>query len=249
MKLYAISDIHTDFGENWNLIKQIDNYHHDGLIVAGDIADNLDVINKTFDLLQNKFKYVFYVPGNHELWIRNYKYNSLHKLNTIMNLCTSRGIITKPHKFKDHWIIPLLSWYDCLMPLNKNDIVESWADYYLCKWPLIDINLAEYFGSLNNQYLRTYEGNVISFSHFLPTVELLPNPKYLKFKRLPDVSVSTVLADQIKLIGSKIHIFGHSHINRDVLIDNVRYIQNALLYPRERRENSVNLKLVVDINE
>ena len=132
--------------------------------------------------------------------------------------------------------------------MNKNEIIREWADYHLCKWPLVDLDLAEYLGSLNKQYLRNYEGNVISFSHFLPTVKLLPDPQYLKFKRLPEVSISTVLAEQIKLIGSKIHIFGHSHINRDVLIDNVRYIQNALSYPRERRKNSVNLKLVLDID-
>ena len=73
MKLYAISDIHTDFIDNWNLIKQIGNYNHDALIVAGDIADNLDVINRTFDLLQHKFKYVFYIPGimNYGLGIIN----------------------------------------------------------------------------------------------------------------------------------------------------------------------------------
>ncbi|NER23254.1 MAG: metallophosphoesterase [Symploca sp. SIO1C2] len=249
MKLYAISDIHTDFIDNFNLIKKIGNYPHDSLIIAGDISDNLDIINKTFDLLQNKFKYVFYTPGNHELWTRNYRYSSLHKLDTIINLCSSRGIITKPHKFQAHWIIPLFSWYHCKIPLDNNTIIPEWADYYLCEWPLFSMDLAEYFGSLNKQYLKSYEDTVISFSHFLPTAKLLPNPKYLKFKKLPDVSVSTVLAAQIKLIGSKIHIFGHSHINHDTLIDNVRYIQNALRYPRERKKNVVNLKLVLEIDE
>jgi len=249
MKLYAISDIHTDFIDNWNLINQIGNHNNDALIVAGDIADSLDILNKTFDVLQNKFKYVFYIPGNHELWIRNYKNDSLHKLDTIINICRSRGVITQPYKLKNNWIIPLFSWYNCPIPLNKNNIIQEWADYHLCKWPLVDIDLAEYFGSLNEQYLKTYENNVISFSHFLPTVKLLPDPKYLKFKRLPEVSISTVLAEQIQLIGSKIHIFGHSHINRDVLIDDVRYIQNALLYPRERKKNWLNLKLILDIDE
>ncbi|NES20750.1 MAG: metallophosphoesterase [Symploca sp. SIO3E6] len=249
MKLYAISDIHTDFIENWNLIKQIGNYHHDALIVAGDISDNLDVIKKTLDLLQNKFKYVFYTPGNHELWTRDYHHNSLHKLDTIINLCNNRGVITKPHKFKAHWIIPLFSWYHCKIPLNKNNIIQEWTDYHLCQWPLLQMDLAEYFGSLNEQYLINYENSVISFSHFLPTAKLLPDPKYLKFKKLPDVSVSTVLAAQIKLIGSQIHIFGHSHINYDILIDDVRYIQNALRYPRERKENLVNLKFVLEIDE
>ncbi|NET58830.1 MAG: metallophosphoesterase [Symploca sp. SIO2E6] len=248
MKLYAISDLHTDFLDNWNLINQIGNYHQDALIVAGDISDNLDIINKTFDVLQNKFKYVFYIPGNHELWTRNEQHDSLHKLDTVIHLCRNRGVITQPYKFKHNWIIPLFSWYNCAIPLNTKNIIGAWVDYHRCRWPLTDIDLAEYFGSLNEPYLRTYEDTVISFSHFLPTVKLLPHPQDLKFERLPEVSISTVLAKQIKLIDSQIHIFGHSHINRDVFIDNVRYIQNALSYPRERKQDVVNLKFVLDLD-
>jgi predicted phosphodiesterase len=46
---------------------------------------------------------------------------------------------------------------------------------------------------------------------------------------------STLLGQQIKEISPDIHVYGHSHLNRRVLIDGVTYINNALGYPSERK--------------
>jgi hypothetical protein len=54
------------------------------------------------------------------------------------------------------------------------------------------------------------------------------------------------LDEQIRKLGSAIHVFGHSHINRDLIIEGVRYIQNALSYPRERRSAEWPAKLIWD---
>ena len=45
-------------------------YKEDLLIVAGDIADDTEVVRKTLVLLLSKWAHVFFTPGNHELWVR-----------------------------------------------------------------------------------------------------------------------------------------------------------------------------------
>lgn len=42
----------------------------DVLLLAGDISDSLDVIHQSLLAVSQAFKTVFYVPGNHELWVR-----------------------------------------------------------------------------------------------------------------------------------------------------------------------------------
>jgi hypothetical protein len=76
---------------------------------------------------------------------------------------------------------------------------------------------------------------VISFSHFLPRRDLLPAPERLKFKGLPQVAGCTALEGQIRRLKSAVHVFGHSHILCDRVIDGIRYVQNPLRYPRERQ--------------
>lgn len=42
----------------------------DVLLLAGDISDDLDVIRHSLVTVRQAFQTVFYIPGNHELWIR-----------------------------------------------------------------------------------------------------------------------------------------------------------------------------------
>ena len=43
---------------------------NDVLLLAGDISDDLDVIRHSLATVRQAFQTVFYVPGNHELWVR-----------------------------------------------------------------------------------------------------------------------------------------------------------------------------------
>lgn len=51
---------------------------------------------------------------------------------------------------------------------------------------------------------------------FLEIVETSSKGKSIPFPSSPDI-----------------HVYGHSHINRNVRIDGIRYINNALGYPQE----------------
>jgi len=57
MRIFAVSDLHTDFAENRRRLQQVSltAYLHDVLIVAGDIADDLKIIDWTLRKLRSQF--------------------------------------------------------------------------------------------------------------------------------------------------------------------------------------------------
>ena len=78
---------------------------------------------------------------------------------------------------------------------------------------------------------------VISFSHFVPRRELIPEKRFLAHGGLiPKISGSDYLYKQIQRLQPDVHIFGHTHIPIDITLDGVRYVQWALGGPREQKD-------------
>jgi Icc-related predicted phosphoesterase len=251
MRILAISDLHTDFRENQGVLERLSDmtFQQDILIAAGDISDRLDTLQSTLTLLRAKFRKVFYVPGNHELWVRRATLTSIEKFFSVLALCDALDIQTAPEKVHGVWVVPLFSWYESRFDGDDSGEAEAlggWADFYLCKWPAGMVQICDFFLKLNESRLRSYDGPVISFSHFLPRRDLLPAVERLKFKGLPKVAGCVALDEQIRRLKSCVHVFGHSHISCDRVIDGVRYIQNPLRYPRERGEADFSVKVIFD---
>ena len=242
MRVFATSDLHTDYKENFRWLAELSDidYRDDTLIVAGDISDRLEMIRETLLLLRSKFRNVLFTPGNHELWVRNTQINSIDKLNEVLQLCEAIGVVTKPFRLDDLWIVPLFSWYDGVY----NPEMKAWVDFHLCKWPDDAQPLPDYFLRLNEPHFKSYDGQVITFSHFIPRAELLPPKEYMRFSWLPDVSICAALDAQIRKLNSRVHVCGHTHTTFDTVIDDVRYVQNAVRYPKERRPNSFPIKKI-----
>jgi predicted phosphodiesterase len=237
MRIFAVSDLHTDFAENRRLLQQVSStaYLRDVLVVAGDIADNLRIIDWTLRELRSRFGQVFYVPGNHELWVLGREYNSVEKFQQVLRLCDEIGIYTQPGRAGKNWIVPLFSWYAPDYDRQGEADVSSldgWADFYFCKWPVEMGSVSEYFLCLNESRIKEYEGPVITLSHFLPRRELLPAIERLSFKGLPLVAGAPALDRQIRALNAVTHVFGHSHIDFDRVIEGIRYVHHAFDYPR-----------------
>jgi Icc-related predicted phosphoesterase len=242
MRVFATSDLHTDYKENFRWLAELSEtaYRDDALIVAGDISDRFEVISETLLMLRSKFRHVLFTPGNHELWVRSVEFDSIEKFHRILQLCDELEVITKPLHLDDLWIVPLFSWYDG----EYDPSMQAWADFHFCKWPDNVQPLADYFLRLNEPHLKSYDGNVITFSHFIPRAELLPPKEYLRFSWLPHVSICKALDSQIRKLESRVHVCGHTHTTVDTVIDDVRYVQNAVRYPKERRTESFPIKLL-----
>jgi hypothetical protein len=77
---------------------------------------------------------------------------------------------------------------------------------------------------------------VISFSHFLPRLELIPEKRFLFLPTLSKAVGSDYLRARVAEIGPTLHLFGHTHFGWDATLDDgVRYVQAPLSYPAERK--------------
>jgi hypothetical protein len=85
-----------------------------------------------------------------------------------------------------------------------------------------------HFLALNEPFVRRYDAPVVSFSHFVPRTELVPAVRWLRFKGLPLVAGSVEIDAQVRRLGAAVHVYGHTHIPGDRVVDGVRYVQNHL---------------------
>ncbi|HEX2079884.1 MAG TPA: metallophosphoesterase [Longimicrobium sp.] len=236
MRIYAISDLHTDFRDNRAVLERagLAGHRDDVLIVAGDVADSEGVLRDTLQWLAARFREVFFVPGNHELWVRGEERDSLQKFHSVLRICGQAGVRTEPARVGDAWVVPLFSWYHPSFDVRGEGVeeeLEAWSDRYFCRWPAHLDRPDQAFLAMNQRHVRTYDAPVITFSHFVPRPELVPPVRYLRFRGLPLVAGSLELEEQIRAIQPRVHVFGHTHIPQDQVIDGVRYVQNHLRAP------------------
>lgn len=262
LKVFVVSDLHTDYPENMAWVRSLSalRYRKDVLIVAGDVAETYDNFVGTMRELRSRFRSVFFVPGNHDLWCRregDSYLDSLEKLNALLRACSDLGVETSPRIVDGLGIIPLFSWYHKSFDKEKDitnvqipSLQMACKDYHACKWPselTRDIALAHFFDMLNEKNHRTIKeirrtsDELITFSHFVPRQELCPEKRMLFYPNLPKIIGSDYLEARVRSIHgdngseSACHVFGHTHFCWDAVLDGVRYVQAPLAYPRERK--------------
>lgn len=252
MRVFTVSDIHVDYAENlhWVLSLSEQDYRQDYLILAGDVSDDLDLLAQVFESLSAKFKRVLFVPGNHELWIRKEDFNtSLDKLSAIESLCSQYGICTTVLKQGELSFVPLLSWYDYSFGQPLPRLSRLWRDLKVCKWPakLHDpAAVSEYFLDRNEAVLDTNNKVLISYSHFVPGVAVMPQGIPQSKRWIYPVLGSERLGAQVRQLNPNIHVYGHSHVNQSVEINGIRYVNNAFAYPSEVRIAQKKLRCIYD---
>jgi predicted phosphodiesterase len=253
LRVFAISDVHIDYNENrkWLFGLSKDDYRDDVLILAGDITNNISAIIKAFVALKNCFKEVLFIPGNHDLWVNhsNNSRNSIDNFYLIKKITANCGIKMEPYHFKSLSIVPLLGWYDYSFGIPSEKIYDMWIDYKACEWPegYDEISITRLFISMNEPHLNVKNDFIISFSHFVPRIDVMPSfiPDYKRI--LYPVLGTELLEKQIRQLNSNIHIYGHSHVNTRGYFGNIEYINNAYGYPSETIITKKKLVQIYDI--
>lgn len=245
-KFFAISDLHLDFKQNKQKFLDYFFTHHgrhrsDICLLAGDISHKIDEIEFALRLLSKEFYKIFYTVGNHELWVqKKERIHSIEKLDAILNICARHRICTTPECVDGVVVYPIFSWYNdsLALPQEKGHVsLDSWMDFYLCQWPELSETLSDYFMKMNEEHLNVLnqpKTHVVTLSHFVPRRDLIPSADKLLFKGLACVSGSRCIEQFLRRIGSCVHVFGHTHIDIDVQIEGVRYVQHCLGYPDEK---------------
>ncbi len=254
MRFFALSDIHVDYSENLDWIEAVssDKYRNDVLILAGDATDDLVLLERILSGLRVKFSSVLFVPGNHELWLREEDVDcSLEKFSIIKKLCQSLGVETDVAHFGEVSVVPLHSWYDFSFGQPSRHLLRAWRDFRECRWPgFLDgaeaIN--KHFLAMNTDRLGVSNDKVISFSHFMPRIDLMPERIPEKRKIVYPVLGSESLGKQVSQLNPDIHIYGHSHVNRNIEVDDICYVNNAFAYPSEENISRKKLYCVLNTN-
>ncbi|WP_018415193.1 metallophosphoesterase [Teredinibacter turnerae] len=238
MRLFVLSDIHTDFEENESWLGQLSktDYLNDALILAGDISDSISRIERCFEQVCKRFEVVFFVPGNHDLWVnRCGSETSLKKFGLLKSMCRQYGIQISRSHIGNTEIIPLLGWYDYSFGSLSPELERAWMDFRNCRWPSelrTTSDVCEYFLS-QNSLEKSSAGNVVTFSHFVPRIDLMPHYIPSRHRVVYPVLGSLRIDEQLRELGSSLHVYGHSHVNRDLRLNGVRYVNNAQGYPSE----------------
>ncbi|PON57739.1 Calcineurin-like phosphoesterase domain, apaH type [Parasponia andersonii] len=232
VRVFVLSDLHTDYAENMKWVKSLSTVDHrmDVLLVAGDVAETYNNFILTMSILKDRFEYVFFVPGNHDLWCRREDQdylNSLEKLNKLIDACRTLGVEINPKAIENLGIVPLFSWYHESFDKEKDipnirvpSLEMACKDFYACKWPR----------------------ELSSGDASLALQELCPEKRMLFYPKLPKIIGSDCLEHRIRSIhgakggGSACHVFGHTHFCWDAVVNGIRYVQAPLAYPRERKK-------------
>lgn len=188
--------------------------------------------------------------------------DSLQKLESLLMLCEDIGVETGTirvgsndgSKGKGLWVVPLLSWHHQSFDTEPDIDPEAWgripsverliADYRRAKWPEPlsprDDSVARFIDEVNDLLLGDTtsligadDAPVLTFSHFLPRIELTPEKRYMTYPTINKAVGSRFVERRLRRIGSSLHVFGHTHFGWDMEIDGVRYIQASLAYPKE----------------
>lgn len=255
-QVWIVSDLHVDYSENMNWLREIcesarpaAEEDRDAMIVAGDLSHNLEHIENALSFICGAFSPVFFVPGNHDLWVRretgnNPDISSVARFEKLIRLCKKLGIHTTPHVLETAagWIriLPLFSWYrsDFGRATGGSALSEGHAmDDHYCVWPVADGNPADYFAELNRRPISSLPDDgvpLVTFSHFLPRTELLPPADSRAFTEIAGASGDPMIEAQLRKCGTRIHVYGHTHGRVDRCLDGIRYLQNGIGYPIER---------------
>ena len=241
MRVFALSDLHADYPENlaWLQTLSGEDHQEDVLVLAGDVSDNLALLEQVLGQFVRSFGQVLFVPGNHELWVRNGDYDcSLEKYRHINRLCHKLGVITDVFSNDGLSLVPLLGWYDFSFGEPDKYLRRAWRDFRACRWPdHLDSPAAitDYFLELNLPRLAERNDTVISFSHFLPSLAVMPERIPIHRRRVYPVLGSDRLGEQVRVLGPDLHIYGHSHVNQAISLEGTTFINNAFAYPEEER--------------
>ena len=221
MRVFAVSDIHVDYAENLDWILGLDRneFANDILILAGDVTDKMALLERVFRSLTACFKAVMFVPGNHELWVTCGVHSNVFEISGIS-------------------FVPLYSWYDFSFGEPDRHLRRAWRDFHACSWPdhLPESgDVSDHFLALNIPRLETNNEIVISFSHFLPRIDVMPSKIPIERRNIYPVLGSEALGVQVKQLHPKIHVYGHSHVNQSIQLDDIEFVNNAFAYPSEAR--------------
>lgn len=257
------SDIHIEL---WNKLPEIP-VRAKYLFLAGDVCNiNHPLFYPFLNYCSLNWEKTFYIPGNHEYYIKKRNYNELEfeykfrieeRYKNIYYL-NNNFISLDEEKINIYgttfWTYPpFSSTYEAKMSIND----YNWISYFnKDKNTVVDLDVnyvkrlsEESFDSLK-KYLNETDKKTIVMTHFPPLRSGTSNPIYLSQDRKanlyfawPDITINN-----LNLINVPVWISGHTHWSYDFKKDGTQFISNQLGYRDELGKTGINEYGVYEIN-
>lgn len=152
-RIFAVSDVHSDYPENLAWVQALEGRYgeDDAIIVAGDVSDCTATLLATLAAFKAAFGTVFFVPGNHDVWLRSAERgaagapaDSLAKWASLEAAAHALGVATRPARVGTGpaapWVVPMLSWYEPAWDREPDvggaaPARDLFTDFRACVWP------------------------------------------------------------------------------------------------------------------
>ncbi len=249
IKIHYLSDIHLelyDLTKIPRLLQQIVPQSHI-CVLAGDIGY---VFQKSYEAflrgIHSKFEHIFLIHGNHEYYqLKENKGKSIEeiveKTHEIINTYNLHKIHFLNNSYydlpnSDFRFIGSILWSNIENPrylsndyelIYKNGITQLNENHILCK------------NYLESALLQTQNDkkNVIMITHFLPSFKLnhIKYAKYINYHQCFSSHCDYLIQDPVKL-----WIFGHTHMDINMNINNVLCVANPIGYKGEKLDPNFN---------
>lgn len=201
----------------------------DYLLIAGDLgigSNYLSVYDEIVERTRGKFKQVFFVRGNHDYWSLDKPFNKDHQFvkveldeNTVLLGCTLWTPI------KEYRPNGQLKWH-----FSEEYLVHSYMnDFGLIKNFSIKKHNARYAEEsvwLHDKCKQYANKKIVIMTHHGPRAELI-SPIYNKSAINAAYFVTDKSCDDLN---PTLWIYGHTHQQSDIIINNTRYVNNAVGY-------------------
>ena len=254
--LWAVSDLHVSHPDNRPLVSSIrPTAADDWLIVAGDVAEDLDDLVWALDLLRQRFARVVWVPGNHELWTTRgdpAAPRGVARYEQLVAACRRIDVVT-PEDPYPRWdgpggpaaVAPLFVLYDySWWPEGTGSTAAALAQAHEVGVVCSDEYLLHpdpYASRADWCHARVAltEDRLAAVDPDLPTVlvnhfPLVRHPTLVLHH--PELALwcgTDRTADWHRRFRARAVVYGHLHIPRTTTHDGVRFEEVSLGYPRE----------------
>ena len=262
-ELFAISDIHVEHEENRQALERFRSGNEsDWLLVAGDVANDVDLFEWALRTLKAAFGTVVWAPGNHELHVVGGGQSGLRGEARYMDFverCRALGVVTPedPYPVWDGaWgpirIVPMFLLYDYSFRgpgLSKREALEEAFDvgvvcddeFVLDPHPHASREAwCEHRIRISVQRLESVEPPLpaVLTNHFplkIEATEALLRPQFAQW------CGTRVTSDWHRRFRAAAVVHGHLHIPRTMWHDGVPFVEVSLGNPREWRGRAPDL--------
>ena len=244
--LWSVSDLHVTWSANRERIERLRPADPgDWLIVAGDVAERIDVIVDTLARLRRRFARVIWTPGNHELFARpTDRFTGRERYRLLVDLLREAGVDTPEDEypvFGDITIVPLFTLYDYSFRPVGMSAEEALAQARDARATLDDVLfLAPYVDipawcaervAYSRGRLAELSGPTLLVNHWPLVVEPTRRMAKQPMALWCGTHATRSFATDHRAIGV---IHGHLHMPGEIRVDGVPHSDVSLGYPFEQ---------------